>query len=102
MADASSRFRLQVHLASRPEPYEVTTRLMDHHMFDVERSKRGWPAPTESVMTWLGYLAYAASRRSGRIEPTTTWDEFLADCDEVNNLSDDDEEGEGEAATPTP
>lgn len=97
--DASSRFRILVTLASKPEPYEVTTRLMDHHMFDVERSKRGWPSPGDSVMTWLGYLAYAASRRSGRIAPAVTWDEFLADCDEVLNLTEDDGEG---AADPTP
>lgn len=99
--DASSRFRLRVTLASKPEPYEVTTRLMDHHLFDVERSKRKWPSPGESVMTWLGYLAYAASRRSGRIEPTTTWEDFLADADEVTNLTEDDDEG-AEAITPTP
>lgn len=101
--DASSRFELQVTLASKPEPYTVTTRLMDHHMFDVERSKRKWPSPGESVMTWLGYLAFSASRRSGRIEPGTTWEEFLADCDEVTNLTDD-EDGEAAegAVDPTP
>lgn len=99
MADeASSRFRLRVALASQDEPYELTTRLMDHHLFDVERSKRKWPSPGESVMTWLGYLAFCASRRTGRIPPTTTWEDFLADCDEVTNLSDE----EGEAVDPTP
>jgi hypothetical protein len=98
--DASSRFQLRVTLASKPEPYELTTRLMDHHMFDVERSKRKWPSPGESVMTWLGFLAYAASRRAGKIPASTTWEDFLADCDEVVNLTDDDE-GEG-VADPTP
>jgi hypothetical protein len=98
--DASSRFRLRITLSSKPEPYELTTRLLDHHMFDVERSKRKWPSPGESVMTWLGYLAYAASRRTGKVPPATTWEEFLADCDEVVNLTDDD--ADGAAVDPTP
>lgn len=98
--DASSRFEIRVALVGADEPYTVTTRLMDHHMFDVERSKRKWPSPGESVMTWIGYLAYAASRRTGKIDPSTTWEEFLANCDEVTNLSDDDEAGAG-VADPT-
>jgi hypothetical protein len=82
------------------EPYIVETRLRDHNLWDVTRAKHGWPKPDEAPMTWLGFLAWSASRRTGAIEATLSWEAFLAACIGVENVAADDEESE-RSADPT-
>lgn len=90
----ATQMRLTVELAER-EPFDVDVRLMDHHGWDVACGKNKWPGPSEGPMTWLGYLAFLASRRTGKIDPAMTWDQFLTACDGVTNLDEDDEDGPG-------
>lgn len=86
----------QMHLTvelTDVDPFEVDVRLMDHHMWDVARAKNNWPGPGDGPMTWLGYLAFVAARRSGKIDPTTRWEDFLVQCEGVTNQDEDDDNG---------
>lgn len=83
------------------EPFDVTTRLVDHNIWDLTRARHKWPSPADAPMTWLGFLAWTASRRSGAIEPAMTWELFLAATESVENVSDD-EDGEGTADPTNP
>lgn len=97
----ATQMRLTVELAER-EPFDVDVRLMDHHGWDVARGKNGWPSPSDGPMTWLGYLAFLAARRSGKIDPAMPWNDFLAQCDGVVNHDEDDDDSEVLGGDPTP
>jgi len=88
----SAQITVSVELEGR-EPYEVETRLIDHNLWDVTRAKHKWPQMNEAPVTWLGFLGWAASRRTGKIEPTLTWETFLAACLNVETVDDDEEVG---------
>jgi hypothetical protein len=93
----SAQIRLRVELDGR-DAYIVGTRLVDHNMWDTTRAKHGWPKPDEAPFTWQGFLAWAASRRTGLIDPELTWERFLTECLGVESLDDD----TGKVADPTP
>jgi hypothetical protein len=85
---SAGQLTLRVALENR-EPYEVTTRLVDHNVWDLTRARHKWPTPADAPMTWLGFLAWAASRRTGAIEAGMTWEAFLSATDGVENVSED-------------
>ena len=72
--------------------YTVTTTLLDHNIWDLTRAKHKWPPASEAPLTWLGFLAWSASRRTGAIEPTLTWEMFLSRCLSVRQPEDDEED----------
>jgi hypothetical protein len=87
---SAGQLTLRVSLDGR-EPFEVTTRLVDHNVWDLTRAKHKWPTPGDAPMTWLGFLAWSASRRTGAIEPAMTWEVFLSATEGVENVTEDEE-----------
>jgi len=85
---SAGQLTLRVALEDRDE-YEVTTRLVDHNVWDLTRARHKWPTPGDAPMTWLGFLAWAASRRTGAIEPGMTWEAFLSSAAGVENVTED-------------
>jgi hypothetical protein len=85
---SAGQLTLRVALEDR-EPFDVTTRLIDHNVWDLTRAKHKWPTPNEAPMTWLGFLAWAAARRTGAIETGLTWELFLAATEGVENVTED-------------
>lgn len=80
---------LRVYLDGH-EPYEVSTRLVDHNQWDTTRARHKWPSTQDAPITWLGFMAWAASRRTGQSD--LTWEEFLAACEAVENVDGEDVE----------
>jgi hypothetical protein len=85
---SASQLEIRVALDDQDE-YVVTTRLSDHNLWDVTRAKHKWPTPGDAPLTWLGFLAWAASRRAGKIPASLTWEQFLAACEGVENITED-------------
>jgi hypothetical protein len=94
---SSAQLQIVVKLESR-EPFTVTVKLSDHNLWDMTRAKHKWPTAQEAPLTWMGFLAWAAARRTGAIESTLTWETFLAECDSVERP---DTEEDDELADPT-
>lgn len=86
---AGSVQRIVVQLDDVDE-YEVATRLVDHHLWDTTRAKHRWSSPSDAPMTWLAFLAWAASRRLGKIPPDLTWEKFVDACVGVSPVDEDD------------
>jgi hypothetical protein len=76
---SSGQLRIEVTLVDR-DPYIVTTTLLDHNTWDLTRARHKWPTAQEAALTWMGFLAWSASRRTGEIEPTMQWELFLSQC----------------------
>jgi hypothetical protein len=93
---SSGQLDITIYLTDR-EPFTVTTTLMDHNMWDMTRAKHKWPNAQDAPLTWMGFLAWSAARRTGAIEPTLTWELFLASCLSVQRPEDDDEENSATA-----
>jgi hypothetical protein len=75
----SGQLSIEVELPDR-EPYTVTVALIDHNLWDITRAKHKWPTAQEAPLTWMGFLAWAASRRSGAVDVSMTWESFLGQC----------------------
>ena len=95
---STGQIRIEVFLADR-DAYVVTTTLLDHNTWDLTRGRHKWPSAQDAPLTWLGFLAWSASRRTGAIEPGLTWELFLSQCLSVRQP--DDEEVDEIAADPT-
>ena len=95
---SSGQLALTVYLQDR-DAFTVETRLADHNIWDMTRAKHKWPTAQEAPLTWMGFIAWSAARRTGAIESTYTWEKFLADCLSVERP--DDEEEDGATADPT-
>jgi hypothetical protein len=80
----SGQLSIEVELPER-EPYTVTVALIDHNIWDITRAKHKWPTAQEAPLTWMGFLAWAASRRTGAIDISMTWEAFLGQCLSVGN-----------------
>lgn len=67
------------------------------------RAKHKWPPATESPITWLTFLAWAALRRESAIPDELTWETFSdGRCIGVTNLDADDDDQEDGPGRPTP
>lgn len=93
----AGQLKVEVFLEDR-EPFTVKTTLRDHNLWDMTRAKHKWPNAQDAPLTWLGFLAWSAARRTGAIEPELTWDGFLAICEGVERP---DEEEDQATADPT-
>lgn len=90
MSAGTGQLDIEVFLTDR-DAYTVTTTLLDHNIWDLTRAKHKWPDAREAPLTWLGFLAWSASRRTGRIEPSVTWELFLGDCLSVRRPEEDED-----------
>jgi hypothetical protein len=97
---SSGQLRILIELDGR-EPFIVSTRLSDHNVWDVTRAKHKWPTAQEAPLTWMGFIAWAAARRTGAIETSLTWEQFLAECVSVERPEEDTQEDDAEPADPT-
>lgn len=95
----SKPLEIVVNLENR-DAFIVTARLVDHNMWDITRAKHKWPTAQDAPLTWMGFLAWSAARRTGAIEPTLTWELFLSECISVER-PDDAEEDDDTIADPT-
>jgi len=83
------------------EPFIVMPHLVDHNMWDITRARHKWPTAQDAPLTWLGFLAWSAARRTGAIEQSLTWELFLADCISVERPDGEESEEENAMADPT-
>lgn len=90
-----------VYLRDR-EPFTVTTTLLDHNIWDLTRARHKWPTATDAPLTWLGFLAWSAARRTGAIEPSLTWEAFLGDCLSVERPDDEEKDSPADPIQPGP
>jgi len=85
----AAQLHLRVKLDER-EPFVVATRIIDHNLWDITRARHKWPTAQEASITWMGFIAWAAAKRTGEIDGMT-WEQFLAACESVENADDDDD-----------
>lgn len=97
---STGQLDLQVFLTDR-EPFTVTTTLLDHNTWDLTRARHKWPVASDAPLTWMGFLAWSAARRTGAIERELTWELFLGECLSVRRPEDDDEEEVSSQVDPT-
>jgi hypothetical protein len=98
---SSAQLTLLVFLEDQ-EPYQVETRLVDHNSWDITRARHKWPTGADAPMTWMGFIAWTASRRAGAIPRELTWELFTERCLAVETVgSDDEDEDEGVGVGPT-
>ena len=67
------------------EPYEIQCYNPDLLLFEETAVKHRWKGPTDAPFRWLTFLAWAASRRTGRIGPDVTWESFAATTLEISD-----------------
>jgi hypothetical protein len=87
---SAGQLSIDVYLVDR-EPYTVSTTLQDHNTWDLTRARHKWPTAQDAPLTWMGFLAWAASRRTGAIEAGLTWELFLSQCLSVEKTEDEEE-----------
>jgi hypothetical protein len=95
---SSGQLDIVVYLQDR-DAFTVTTTLLDHNIWDMTRARHKWPNAQDAPLTWMGFLAWSAARRTGAIEQSLTWEQFLAQCLSVERPDDDEEAGK--TADPT-
>lgn len=95
---SAGQLEITIYLRDR-EPFTVATTLLDHNVWDLTRARHKWPSAQDAPITWMGFIAWSAARRTGAIEPELTWEQFLPLCDSVERKTDDDS---GELPDPIP
>jgi len=98
---STGQLQIEVFLADQ-DAYVVTTTLLDHNIWDLTRAKHKWPPASEAPLTWLGFLAWSASRRTGAIEPSLTWELFLSKCLSVRQPEDEEDATIADPTHPAP
>lgn len=82
---------------------EIQTTNADMILWDLTRPKQRppWPSFQDAPILWMTFLAWAAARRTGAIEPSFTWDQWRTDVLEVAPITDEEAEEAG-AGEPFP
>jgi hypothetical protein len=88
---SSGQLQITVYLEDR-DAFTVTTKLVDHNVWDMTRARHKWPTAQDAPLTWMGFLAWSAARRTGAIEPSLTWEQFLEKCESVERPEDEEED----------
>ena len=97
---STGQLEIEVFLNDR-DVFTVSTTLLDHNVWDLTRAKHKWPTAQEAPLTWMGFLAWSAARRTGKIEPTLTWELFLTQCLSVRRPDGADDEDDVGPVNPT-
>lgn len=79
------------------EDLTLQTTNADLVLWDRTRWRHKWPTFQDAPFLWLTFIAWAAARRTGAIDPKATYEEWERQVLEVEALTDDTEEG-----SPTP
>jgi hypothetical protein len=98
---STGQLQIEVYLQDR-EPFTVTTTLLDHNIWDMTRARHKWPPASEAPLTWLGFLAWAAARRTREIDAAVTWEQFLSLCLSVQKADDEEDEAIADPIRPGP
>ena len=72
-----------------PEIIEVQTTHPDLVLWDTTRRKHGWGTFQEDMWKWLGFIAWAAARRTEAIPADLRFEEWEKSLLEVQNLDAD-------------
>jgi hypothetical protein len=67
------------------DPYEIQCYNPDLLLFEETAAKHRWRGPADAPFRWLTFLAWAASRRTGRIAADVTWESFAATTLEISD-----------------
>ena len=97
----TGQLQIEVFLQDR-DSFIVTTTLLDHNIWDMTRAKHKWPSASDAPLTWLGFLAWSAARRTGEIEPTLVWEQFLSQCLSVRQPDEDEDTATADPIPPGP
>jgi hypothetical protein len=88
------RRHLLVELADRDETFEVATNVRDNRIYATTAKKHGWLPQQEDSVGYTSFVAWAAARRTGKIEAALAyeaWEELVVDISLI----------EDEVVTPT-
>jgi hypothetical protein len=66
--------------------YDVQAYNSDLLAFEDTAAKHRWKGPADAPFRWLTFLAWSASRRTGRIDNSMSWETFAATTLQVQNL----------------
>lgn len=80
--------RLRV-VPANGEPYEVQVLNPDLLTFEDTAATHRWKGPGDAPFRWLTFVAWAASRRTGVIDESMTWEVFRATTRQIDNLAND-------------
>lgn len=86
---------IDVIRASDPTPLRVQAIHPDLVLWDRTRIKHKWPKFDDVPWEWLGFLSWAAARRTGIIDPAVTYETWTADLLQVTAVDDDDDDPAG-------
>lgn len=87
MTNSPTRLTIRVWLDETGEPFTVQTRFIDSRNYERTAFKHKWPPFQESPMTWLGFLAWSAAKRTGQY--AGSWETFEQECANVETVDDD-------------
>lgn len=73
-------------MAADGSTYQVQAYNPDLIAFEETAAKHRWKGPSEAPFRWLTFLAWSASRRTGVIDQTVSWDSFSASTLQVRNM----------------
>ena len=77
------------------EPYTVQCYNPDLLLYEDTAATHRWKGPGDAPFRWLTFLAWAASRRTGVIDNSVSWEEFARTTLQIENE-------QPAPATPTP
>jgi hypothetical protein len=80
------------------DPYTIQATNADLVAYDMTAYKHKWPPMTAAPFLWLSFLGWHASRRTGVIPQTMTYEGFRDSVQEVTAASDT---GAADAVPPT-
>jgi hypothetical protein len=69
--------------------YVVQAYNPDLLLFEDTAAKHRWKGPGEAPFRWLTFLAWAASRRTGKIGKDVTWESFSTSTLQIESVDDD-------------
>ena len=97
MGDRRLTSPLVVVIRDGHDDLTLQTNNADMVLWDLTRPKQRppWPASSDAPILWMTFLAWAAARRTGAIEPSMTWEIWRAEVLEVQPIPDDDAEEAG-------
>jgi hypothetical protein len=75
--------QIRVWLAET-EPFDVETRFIDFRNYERTAFKHKWPPFSDAPMTWMGFLAWSAAKRTGVYDGT--WESFEQNVVHLENI----------------
>lgn len=73
------------------EPVTLQTNNLDMVLWDRTRVKHKWPRLDDAPFLWFTFISWSAAKRTGLIEPTTTYESWESTVLDINAQDDDDE-----------